>query len=87
MATIIGTLLVILVIVLILFIAVSERSISARCSFGKTMPDHYIAYEITRGDSLTSIARMFGTTVDSLKEINHGLDPNVLVPGRMLLIG
>ena len=43
-------------------------------------------YIVQSGDTLTSIARTFGTTVDDLIAMNGIQDPSVLLPGTRLII-
>ncbi|MHB8158524.1 MAG: LysM peptidoglycan-binding domain-containing protein, partial [Desulfocucumaceae bacterium] len=43
-------------------------------------------YTVRPGDTLTSIARETGTTVQSLMELNQIADPNMIFPGQTLLI-
>ncbi len=47
--------------------------------------DEYIEYIVQRGDSLYSIAKRFGISVDLLKDIN-GLTSNLIGIGQMLFI-
>ena len=47
--------------------------------------DEYIEYIVQRGDSLYSIAKRFGISVDLLKDIN-GLSSNLIGIGQMLFI-
>ena len=44
-------------------------------------------YEVQRGDTLTAIARRFGTTVSRLAGINHLSNPDVIHPGQTLILG
>jgi membrane-bound lytic murein transglycosylase D len=45
-----------------------------------------LVYKVKRGDTLSSIARLFNTTVSALKNLNR-LTSNVIVPGDRLMIG
>lgn len=44
-------------------------------------------YDVRRGDTLSGIARRFGTTADRLAAINRLPDPDRLRPGQTLLLG
>lgn len=46
----------------------------------------YIRYEISFGDSLFELARVYHTSVSVLCEINNIADPGQLLPGNILLI-
>lgn len=43
-------------------------------------------YTIRRGDTLDGIARHYGTTVAALEELNPGVEPRRLIPGRRIRI-
>ena len=43
-------------------------------------------YIVQPGDTLFSIARRFGTTVDVLVQLNHLSNPNLITPGQELLV-
>ncbi len=43
-------------------------------------------YTVQRGDTLYSIARRFGTTVQELVDINNISNPNLIFPGQVLRI-
>lgn len=45
-----------------------------------------IAYTVIRGDTLTKIARRFGTSVDILVQLNQIKNPNKIYIGQVLLI-
>ncbi len=47
---------------------------------------NYIRYTIQRGDTLTSIARRYNTTVDELARLNNIQNPNRIYAGETLLI-
>lgn len=44
-----------------------------------------IIYIVQKGDSLYSIARMFGTTIESIKRLNN-LSSDIITPGQELII-
>ena len=48
-----------------------------------TQPQYYI---IKRGDTLTKIAQMFGTTVNELVRLNGIADPNLIFAGNQLRV-
>ncbi|MGE5528171.1 MAG: LysM peptidoglycan-binding domain-containing protein [Patescibacteria group bacterium] len=52
---------------------------------GAAAPGAGIDYTVVPGDTLFSIARQFGTTVDAIKTAN-GLYTDVIVPGQVLFI-
>ena len=43
-------------------------------------------YVVQRGDSVTKIAARFGVTPESIIELNELRNPNLIVPGQVLLI-
>ena len=43
-------------------------------------------YTVQRGDTLSEIARMFGTTVQEIAQINNIANPNLIFPGQVLKI-
>jgi LysM repeat protein len=45
-----------------------------------------IAYQVKRGDTLTSIARQFGVSISAIQSLNGLPDPDHLVEGQNLLI-
>ena len=45
-----------------------------------------VTYTVVRGDTLFSIARRFGTTVDALVELNNLADPSRISAGQVLVI-
>jgi len=49
-------------------------------------PTRTIEYTVQRGDTLTKIARNYGTTVEALVEANNILNPNLIFPGEILRI-
>lgn len=51
-----------------------------------TVPPGTFAYTVVRGDTLFSIARRFGTTVELLSELNGITDPSQIEVGDVLLI-
>ena len=44
-------------------------------------------YTVVSGDTLSSIADRFGTTVDTLARLNHLSDPNTIFVGQKLAVG
>ena len=46
----------------------------------------YIEYEIQKGDTLTHIAKAFGTTIKTLKELNNIKNVNLIYAGDILKI-
>ena len=51
-----------------------------------TVPAGTFAYTVVRGDTLFSIARRFGTTVEVVSELNGITDPSQIEAGDVLLI-
>ncbi len=45
-----------------------------------------IQYTVVKGDNLTKIARRYGTTVNTLVQLNHIKNPNRIFVGQVLLI-
>ncbi len=45
-----------------------------------------VTYTVQRGDTLDSIARRFGTTVQEIVDINNISNPNLIFPGQVLRI-
>ena len=45
-----------------------------------------IEYTIVRGDTLSAIARRYGTTVQQIAELNNISNPNLIFPGEVLRI-
>jgi LysM repeat protein len=43
-------------------------------------------YRVKRGDTLESIAERFGTTVETLIELNPDIDPLALSPGQRIRV-
>jgi murein DD-endopeptidase MepM/ murein hydrolase activator NlpD len=62
--------------------AISLLAISATASLKQDGP----IYVVEAGDSLFSIAQIFGTTVEKLAEANQIEDPSAIFPGQSLLI-
>ena len=54
--------------------------------FAKASATPGFDYEIQRGDTLSTIAQNFGTTVEAIQTANNISDPNRIVAGRHLLI-
>lgn len=57
----------------------AATSVGATASSGQT-------YVVRRGDSLSSIATRYGTTVGALARANHITNPNIVVIGKRLTI-
>ncbi|ACL70139.1 LysM peptidoglycan-binding domain-containing protein [Halothermothrix orenii] len=49
-------------------------------------PEDSFRYIVRRGDTLSAIARRFNTDVDTLVRLNNIGDPDVIFPGRILII-
>ena len=45
-----------------------------------------IIYTVKRGDNLYNIAKRFGTTINSIMQLNNIKNPNLIFPGEQLLI-
>ncbi len=45
-----------------------------------------ILYTVQRGNTLSQIARMYGTTVEEIASINNIANPNLIFPGQVLRI-
>ena len=45
-----------------------------------------LTYKVQGGDTLWSISKRFGTTVDRLAELNHISNPNIIYRGQILEI-
>ncbi|MDQ3889155.1 MAG: LysM peptidoglycan-binding domain-containing protein [Actinomycetota bacterium] len=43
-------------------------------------------YRVKEGDFLETIAARFDTTVENLRELNPGVDPNALAPGERIRV-
>jgi len=50
-------------------------------------PIRTIEYTVRRGNTLTQIAREYGTTVEALVQENNISNPNLIFPGQILRIG
>jgi murein DD-endopeptidase MepM/ murein hydrolase activator NlpD len=46
----------------------------------------YTLYVVQSGDTLSSIAAQFSTTIDTIEQANHLADPNSLVPGEKIQV-
>lgn len=53
---------------------------------GREAGSHLASYEVQAGDTLTSIAAEIGTTVEVLRYLNPGQDPDLLIEGARLRI-
>ncbi|MGW4897316.1 LysM peptidoglycan-binding domain-containing protein [Kitasatospora sp. NPDC004240] len=62
-------------------IKVGQRLIVAR-----TSSSHDTHYIVKSGDTLTSIARMFGTTIDQLVAWNNIPNPDLIKVGQRLIV-
>lgn len=51
-----------------------------QCPFGS------VPYAVQYGDTLTAIARRFGTTVMAIRQINPGINPNMLYVGQIICV-
>ena len=51
-----------------------------------TLPTHPQTYTVQRGDTLRNIALRFNTTVDTLVQLNHIVNPNRIIPGQVLIL-
>jgi len=51
-----------------------------------TCPSGIFSYIVRRGDTFSSISRIFGVTVESLIQANPGINPNALLIGQKLCI-
>ncbi|MTI60679.1 LysM peptidoglycan-binding domain-containing protein [Iocasia frigidifontis] len=49
-------------------------------------PENSIRYVVKPGDTLFQIARRFGTDVSTLVRLNSIADPDIIFPGRILII-
>lgn len=49
-------------------------------------PGGYVTYVVQRGDTLSAIARRFGTTVTAIVQANNIPNPNLIYVGQVLLI-
>jgi len=46
----------------------------------------YIIYTVQPGDTLYSIARMYGSTIQGIIDTNNITNPNLIYPGSVILI-
>jgi len=49
-------------------------------------PRRHIEYYVRPGDSLYTISQRYNTDIDTLVELNNIADPDVIFPGRILII-
>jgi LysM repeat protein len=49
-------------------------------------PENYFNYYVRRGDTLFNIARRYNTDVETITRLNNISDPDVIFPGRILII-
>ena len=54
-------------------------------AYGKYVGPCFV-YTIQRGDTLSHLARVYGTTVDTLVQLNNIADKNLIITGHKLLI-
>ena len=45
-----------------------------------------VVYRVKQGDTLSHIARRYGTTVKRLERLNHIENPDLIYPGEKLII-
>lgn len=45
-----------------------------------------LIYTVQPGDTISGIARLYGSTIQGITDINHIINPNVIYPGQTLLI-
>ena len=69
--------LVVLAVILLLELVLTSASGASGCPF---------LYLVRRGDTLSSLARRFGTTVSAIAAANGLVNPNLIFAGRFLLI-
>jgi peptidoglycan endopeptidase LytF len=56
------------------------------CIPSRRCPQGTFIYVVRRGDTLTAIARQFGTTVQAIIRANPGIDPNQLAIGQEICV-
>lgn len=61
-----------------------RQTLDAAKAFRKSVPKKY--YIVEKGDTLSSIAEQFGTTVEELAEKNHIEDPNMIYIGQKIYV-
>lgn len=64
--------------------AKQSKAPKKRNNGGKENESKAKTYEVKEGDTLTAIAQETGVTVDELRTLNPGLDPQVLIAGQKL---
>lgn len=68
---------------------VASRAITGSAAFATagraTPPSRPVVYQVRRGDTLSSIARLFDTTVERLRDLN-GLSSTLIVVGERLTV-
>ena len=47
---------------------------------------HAPVYVVYEGQTLSELARRFGTTVDALVAFNHIVDPDLIYPGQRIRV-
>jgi LysM repeat protein len=69
-------------------VSIETVSIDQSLEVGKmtTQAQNVTLYTVKRGDTLTAIAKRFGTTVDQLVRWNDIEDPDVIHPGQRLIV-
>lgn len=69
----------------------SEENKQRRADKGQAIYDKYaenkeIWYTVKKGDTLTKIAKMFNTTVQTLVQLNNIANPNLIYPGQKIRV-
>jgi LysM repeat protein len=65
---------------------VSESVPAESETLPETVPLEEQFYRIRAGDTLEAISQQFGTSVERLLELNPGIDPLALSPGRRIRV-
>lgn len=69
----------------------SEENKQRRADKGQAIYDKYaenkeVWYTVKKGDTLTKIAKMFNTTVQTLVQLNNIANPNLIYPGQKIRV-